>query len=53
VYDPAGGERFYDLVHTADMRMYEKKREMKACAGGIGTSPSPCGEAGQAPLARD
>lgn len=30
VYSPATDDRFYDLVHIADMRMYEHKREMKA-----------------------
>jgi diguanylate cyclase len=30
VYNPATDTRFYDFVHAADMRMYERKREMKA-----------------------
>lgn len=30
IYSAATGDRFFDLVHIADMRMYERKREMKA-----------------------
>lgn len=29
IYQPAMGDRFYDLVRAADMRMYARKREMK------------------------
>ncbi len=30
MYQPSLGDRFYDLVHIADLRMYEQKRKMKA-----------------------
>ncbi|MDD3212947.1 MAG: diguanylate cyclase [Eubacteriales bacterium] len=38
VYDAASGDRFYDLVRIADMRMYENKRAMKAKQSGPAAS---------------
>jgi len=41
VFNSATGERFYDLVRAADMRMYQKKREMKGEPAGAAPTPAP------------